>query len=171
MKRTGLFITSFFGLGIMFTKPALAVCPICTLAVGAGVGFSRWLGIDDSIAGLWIGGLTVSLIEWTLQWFSKKEIYFRYRGIITAVSYYALIVIPLYFAGVMGHPQNALPPFGMDRLLLGIITGSLGFYVGAKWYFYLKEKNAGRAHFPFQKVVMPIAPLIIASIIFYIVGK
>jgi hypothetical protein len=35
----------------------------------------------------------------------------------------------------------------------------------------LKQKNGGKAHFPFEKVVLPVAPLIILSVIFYFVTK
>ena len=59
----------------------------------------------------------------------------------------------------------------LDKLLLGTIVGSFGFWAGAEWYYYLKEKNHGHAYFPFQKVVMPISPLIILSIIFYFITK
>jgi hypothetical protein len=151
--------------GLFFlTGKALAVCPVCTIAVGAGVGFSRWLGIDDTVTGLWIGGLTVSMIIWTLTWLDKKAILFRGRTIVTTLAYFALIVLPLYPMKIIGHPYNKL--WGMDKLLLGILIGSLFFFLGAWSYNIIKEKR-GQAHFPFQKVVMPIFPLIILSIIFY----
>ncbi|MDD2732155.1 MAG: hypothetical protein PHI53_03090 [Candidatus Pacebacteria bacterium] len=172
MKKIFLCLAALFGIFIAFTEKALAVCPICTIAVGAGVGLSRWLGIDDSITGLWIGGLTVSIITWTLSWFDKKNIKFRGRTIITILGYYSLIVVPLYFMGIMGNPLNTLCACGViDKLLLGIIVGSIAFWFGASWYYYLKEKNQGRAYFPFQKVVMPVSPLILLSIIFYFLTK
>lgn len=155
----------------LVAKQALAVCPLCTIAVGAGVGLSRWLGIDDSITGLWIGGLTVSLIEWTESWFDKKHIHFAHRHWATIVGYYSLVVIPLYFTGIMGHPANAVYGRWVDRLTVGIVVGSLGFWFGAEWYYALKTKNNGRAYFPFQKVIMPISPLVLMSIIFYIVTR
>lgn len=171
MKKVLIFVLSIFGLNLLMAKQALAVCPICTIAVGAGVGLSRWLGIDDSISGLWIGGLTVSMITWTLSWFDKKNIHFRGRALATTVGYYLLIVAPLYFMGVMGNPLNAICDCGLDKLLIGIIVGSIAFWFGAEWYFNLKEKNGGHAYFPFQKVVMPVSPLIIMSLIFYFLTK
>ncbi len=153
----------------LFVCSAQAVCPICTVAVGAGVGLSRWLGIDDTITGLWIGGLTVSIIMWTIDWLDRKNIYFRERKTIIAVVYYLLIVAPLYWMDIVGHPFNKI--WGIDKLLLGIVFGSIVFWFGAGWYSYLKEKNNGHAHFPFQKVVMPVSPLIILSFIFYFLTK
>ena len=62
----------FFILFCSWITSSYAICPICTLAVGAGVGLSRWLGVDDTVTGLWIGGLTVSMILWTIFWADKK---------------------------------------------------------------------------------------------------
>ena len=171
MKRTIIIVLLVIGSSLLMAKQALAVCPICTIAVGAGVGLSRWLGIDDSITGLWIGGLTVSMITWTLSWFDKKNIHFRGRALVTIIGYYLLIVVPLYFMGIMGNPLNTICDCGLDKLLIGIVVGSIAFWFGAEWYFNLKEKNDGHAYFPFQKVVMPIAPLIIMSLIFYFLTK
>lgn len=155
----------------LFSKQALAVCPICTVAVGAGVGFSRSLGVDDSIIGLWIGGLTVSMIIWTISWLKEKNIKFRFSSIITTILYYSIVVLPLYFMGIMASPFSSLCACGVDKIFLGVIVGSLGFLFGANWYKEIKENNNNRAYFPFQKVVMPIAPLLIMSIIFYLITK
>ena len=171
MKKKATLFLSTFAIGLLFAKKALAVCPICTIAVSAGVGLSRYLGIDDAITGLWIGGLTVSMITWTESWLDKKNINFKGRLYANIAGYYALIIIPLYYSKIIGNPLNTLCACGLDRLLFGIIAGSIAFWCGASWYFYLKEKNGGHAYFPFQKVAMPIAPLIILSITYYFLTK
>jgi hypothetical protein len=149
--------------------PALSVkavvCPVCTIAVTACVGLSRWLGIDDTISGVWMGGLLMSLSIWTVQWLNKKNIRFKGRKITVLLSYYLITIIPLYFINFIGQPYNKI--FGIDKLVVGLIIGGISFYAGAKYYQYIKAKNNGHAYFPFQKVVMPIIPLIISSIIFY----
>jgi hypothetical protein len=155
--------------GILLASSAQAVCPICTIAVVGGVGLSRWLGIDDSITGLWVGGLIVSFIMWTIKWFEKKNIRFKGRDSVTILAFYALTIVPLYFTDILGHPLNKL--WGIDKLILGIIVGSVFFTLGDKFCCYLKSKNEGKAHFPFQKVVLPIIPLLILSFIFYLITK
>lgn len=167
-KNIGLFIV-FFTYFILSPQKALAICPVCTIAVGTGLGFSRWLGIDDVITALWIGGLTVSMIMWTLNWFSKKGLNFQFEKIIITFFYYLIIIIPLYWTGIIAHPENQI--WGIDKLLFGVILGSLAFLSGALSYNYLKKKNNNRAFFPFQKVVMPVSPLIILSIVFWLVTK
>lgn len=146
-----------------------AVCPICTIAVGAGIGLAQWLGIDDTITGLWIGGFTVSLIVWTTTWLTKKNIRFFGRKPLIVVLYYGLILIPLYYKGIIGHELNKL--WGIDKLLLGIIVGSVLFSAGTIWYEYLKKQNDGKSYFRLQKILMPIAPLIIMSFVFYCITK
>lgn len=166
-----IYLLFIFTISFLFAKKVLAVCPICTIAVGTGVGFSRWLGIDDTITGLWIGGLIVSMITWTEGWLKKKNIRFRGRTLINILAYYTLIITPLYYSGIIGNPFNTLCACGLDKLLFGIIAGSSTFWFGESWYFYLKERNNGHAYFPFQKVVMPVLPLIILSIIYYFLTK
>jgi len=171
MKKYFLFFSLIL---LLFAPGVLAVCPVCTVAVGAGVGFSRYLGIDDTIAGLWIGALIVSVSMWTINWLEKKNLRFAYRGALVTAGYYLISVLPLFtlkIGGetVMGHPFNKL--WGIDKLLLGIIIGSLAFYGSAISYESLKKKNDGHAHFPFQKVAMPVAALLILSGVFYFVTK
>ena len=161
------FAVSFFTLGIFGTISANAICPICTVAVAGGVGLARWLGVDDTVTGIWIGGLMVSLIMWTINWFEKKNIRFWQRGLITTLLYHGLVVVPLIWIDVIGHPLNKI--WGMDKLLFGIIAGSLVFLGAVYLYEFLKRKNNNSAHFPFEKVAFPVAALIIASGIMYFV--
>ena len=150
---------------------AAAVCPVCTVAVGAGLGLSRWLGIDDAITGLWIGGLLLSVTIWTINWLEGRNIRFRFRGIAIGALYFSLAIIPLYYARIVSSPVDFFCSCFKDSLLLGVFTGSSGFYFGATLYEYLKERNGGHAHFPFEKVAMPIAPLVILSVVFYFLTK
>jgi len=155
----------------------MAVCPICTVAVASGVGFSRWIGIDDTITGLWIGALTLSMAFWNINWFDKKKIHFKFRNIITVLAYYLLVVFPLWGMGIIGNKLGALEVFGtestlsMDKLTLGIMVGTFAFWTSVLWYAHMKAKNNGRAHFPFEKVVIPNALLIILSFAFFFLTK
>lgn len=167
IKKYLTFLILLFILTLIPTS-AQAVCPVCTIAVAGGVGFSRWLGIDDTITGLWIGGLIVSFIFWTINWLNKKNIRFFGRKIIITVAYYLLTILPLYYTNIMGHHLNKI--WGIDKLLFGITIGSIAFLAGALTYQKVKEKR-GKAHFHFQKVLMPIAPLIILSLVFYFLMK
>ena len=71
--KTFVFVFSLFAIRyLLFVNEVDAVCPVCTVAVIGGLGLSRWLGIDDAITGIWIGGLIISLSLWFTDWLYKK---------------------------------------------------------------------------------------------------
>jgi hypothetical protein len=160
---------NFMVLTLLLVTPVYAVCPLCTFAVGAGIGLTQWLGIDDTITGLWVGGLVVSMIIWTICWLNKRNVHFLGRKILITLLYFTFILGSLYYKDVIGHPLNKL--WGMDRLLLGIVVGSITFFVGHLTYEYVKKNNNGCAYFPLQKVIMPVMPLVLLSIFFYFLTK
>lgn len=169
MNKKIYLIISFVLANFILVPAAKAVCPVCTLTVGAFVGLSRWLKIDDTISGIWIGALTVSMFMWTINWLNNKNIRFMGRKIIIFISYYGLIIASLYYIHFMGNPENKI--WGYDKLGMGIVWGSIIFYAAEKIYDYLKVKNNNRAYFPWQKVAMPVVGLLIASGIFYFLTK
>ena len=61
--------------------------------------------------------------------------------------------------------------WGIDKFLLGTIVGTVCFWVGARWYLNIKRNHGGHAMFPFQKVVMPISLLLVATVIFWFITK
>jgi hypothetical protein len=155
-------------IGIAFLalpKLTFAVCPVCTVAVGAGLGLAEYFGIDDSISGLWIGALIVSMSLWTINWLDGKNIRFKGRKILIFLAYYAIIILPLYWKGKIGHPLNRL--CGIDKLLFGIILGSILFSAGVLFHNYIRKRNGNISYFKGQKIVFGVAPLVIASIILY----
>lgn len=170
MNKAKIFLP-LLGLGLLSARTAQAICPICTIVVSSGVGLSRYMGVDDSVSGLWVGGLTVSAIAWTFEWMEKKKINFKGKVPVTIIGYYALVLSAFYFTNFMSNPIQTICKCATDKLFLGIVVGSAGFWMGANWYYYLKEKNDGHALFPFQKVVFPVTPLILSSIFFYFLTK
>jgi hypothetical protein len=165
MKRFCAFSAALFGLSLAL--PAQAVCPVCTVAVGAGIGLSRWLGVDDLVTGVWVGGLIVSLTIWTLDWFGRKKLRFQGDLVSVAALYYLLVLVPLWYSGTIGHPLNTL--WGVDKLILGTAAGSVVFLAAARIHDLLKKKNGGRSYFPFQKVALPVGTLLAASFFAYII--
>lgn len=179
-KKTygSILITSILTiLSLLKYKVAEAVCPLCTVAVASGVGFSRWLGIDDTISGLWIGALTLSMAFWNINWFIKKKIKFVFMKPITVIAYYAIVIWPLWGMGIIGNKLGELKPFGMegvisiDKLTLGVLVGTFTFWTSVEWYEHIKAKNNGHAHFPFEKVAIPIGSLILFSLVFFFLTR
>ena len=154
-------------------KAALAVCPVCTIAVGAGLGLSRWLGIDDMVSGIWVGGLIVSLSFWLTDWLLKKKVkYAEKLGrdilILLSVAFWSFITFfPLWKAGIIGHPNSMV--LGMDKLIFGSIIGAGVFLLGV--YADKKVRQIkGRQLFNYQRVAFPVVSLLIASLVVYFYG-
>lgn len=172
-----------------FAKSALAVCPVCVVAVGAGMGLCRWLGVDDAVSSIWIGALIVALGIWTTFWLAKKKLArlnaaspqfrvaklfnwvgpFKYDKFVVSVAYYALTIVPLYSADIIGHPLNKI--FGIDKIIFGSAVGVAVFCLGVWLNDFLKIKNSGKVFFPYQKVAIPVLLLILTSIIMYFTVK
>lgn len=155
-------------LGLFIAEKALAVCPVCVFGVGAGVGLTRYLKIDDTITGLWIGGLIVGLIIWTIDFFKKRNINFKGIEILITLIYYSFIFGPLYYYDLLGHSLNKI--WGIDKLIFSITLGSVCFLAFEK-HFRITRARRGKSLFRYQKVVWAILPLIILSIIFYFITK
>jgi len=154
---------------LSLVKVTYAICPVCIVAVGAGVGIAEEFGVDDTIAGLWVGALIIAMAWWTVNWLIKKNWCFKGCGSLTFLAYYLLTLVPLYYSGIIGKELNKL--WGMDKLLLGVLAGSVLFYIGTRYHFYLKAKNNDKVYFPFQKVILNLVVLILASGLFYFITK
>jgi hypothetical protein len=140
------------------------VCPVCTVAIAGGVGLLRVLGVDDIISGLWVGGLVLSMSLWLVDWLRKKKVSFRYDTFIITAVMYALTIVPMYYSGMIGSvAYNRI--FGFDKLLVGIVSGSFVFLCGVGFDRYLRSINGGKVVFFYQKVVLPVSFMVIASMI------
>jgi hypothetical protein len=164
-------LAAFLLSSFVFLLPtsASAMCPVCTVAVIGGVGLSRWLGVDDTVTGLWVGAALMSMSLWAINWLNGKKIKFFGQKILVFALVYVSVIWPLYTTNIIGHPINKI--WGIDKLLLGMTLGSLIFIVFALVYLFMKKNNNGHAHFPFEKIVIVVVPLLIASGIFYIITK
>ena len=155
-----------------FIGVADAVCPVCTIAIGAGLEGMRILGVKDVLTGIWAGGLTVSLIGWTAN-------YMRNHGVKNIVWYilnvfvYVGLLAGVYFVPtdnpVVKWWDNCM--WGVDQFLLGVLVGAITFIIMELWYVHIKKNNGGHALFPFQKVVMPFVGLLIMTGIFWAIIK
>ena len=141
------------------------VCPVCVVAIGAGLGLSRWLGIDDVVSSVWIGAFLIAVISWTLSFIKKRNWGFTDDGIVITLLYIVLTFVPLYYAGIVGHPLNQI--FGIDKIIFGSIIGSAVLFLAHWLHLYFKKLNKGKVFFPYQRVAVPVVALTLASLILY----
>ncbi len=147
---------------------AQAFCPVCTVAVGGLLVIFESLGIPDLIfPGIWGGALTVSLISWTAAYMRKKGVRGMGWYLLNFVGYWAILALAYFLpAGkpIVKFGENLI--WGMDQFLLGAILGGVVFFFGGAWYANMKKKNGGRAHFAFEKVVVPVGVVMALTLVF-----
>lgn len=148
---------------------AIATCPVCIVTIAGGLELAKWLGVDDTISGVWIGGLMLASAIWFGNWLEKKKIRFRFSKIVVVILIYLVTLLSLYWMKFIGYECAKI--WGIDKLLVGISAGSIVFYTGVILNNALKERRGGRVYFKFQRVVIPILFLLIPSIIFYIITR
>ena len=167
MKNKYLSLGLLSLIGVMSAGFANAqVCPVCVVAIGAGLGLSRWLGIDDVVSSVWVGAFLIAIISWTLSFMKKKGWGFTDDGIVITLAYIVLTFIPLYYARIVGQPLNQI--WGLDKILVGSIIGTIVLYLGSWFNLYLKKLNSGKVFFPYQRVAVPVVFLILASLTIYL---
>ncbi|MHC1716767.1 MAG: glutaredoxin domain-containing protein [Candidatus Dojkabacteria bacterium] len=167
LKNIGVFFFTLVLFNLLTVAKAYAICPLCTIAVGAGLGFSRYFGIDDLITSVWIGGILMSFSLMLAEKLTKKFKFKWYISeIISIAAFYLMTFIPFHFLKVTGGELNHI--WGVDKIILGSLVGSLLFYGAGKLHTYLMTKY-GKVLFPFQKVVIPVLSLWLGTLIFYII--
>lgn len=146
---------------ILSAAKALAVCPLCTVAVAGGAVFLREYGIDDTITGVWYGALVMSSALWLISWLDKKQYDFRFKRTISLVGMYGLLVAPLYFTRILLQPQNMV--WGVDKMIWGVLLGSVVFALSVWSDHRLRHINEGHVVVHYQKVIIPVVYLALVS--------
>lgn len=165
MKRKLMFIALLFFSLIAFVPFVSAHCPLCTAAVGVGVAVTRFYGVDDMIVGLWIGAFIISTALWLNNAIKKKFI--PLQDHIVTILIFAATIVSFYIGGLF----NASSIFGIDKLLLGIIFGSILVYLGLFISNNVKQINKNKVIFPFQTIAFILALLAITSAIVWLAIK
>ena len=147
----------------LYNMPAWAnpACAVCTVGVAVGLEVARNLGVDDGVIAVWAGALLALIGYWTILWFDKKGWKFFGRNfLLMALS--LSMVAGVYIKDLQYIPKPILI-FYMDPFLFCAILGALILIYSSVFYQWMKARNGGHAHFPFEKVVLPILALTIAG--------
>jgi len=173
-RKNKLFLAAFAVSTLAFPAQSFAfvplICDLCTLGVVAGLAVSRYLGVDDSVVGVWIGAVLVALVAMTNAALEKKNVRFAFRDELVALSYVVFTAVSFHYAGVVGIARNTFfrsTSIFADKIVVSSIVGAIVLVAASKTYQWLKARNGGRAHFPFEKVALPLAALALASLAFH----
>ncbi|MBO5443092.1 MAG: hypothetical protein J6A33_04835 [Alphaproteobacteria bacterium] len=155
------------GLLLLSASPALAnpACAVCTIAVGASLEIARSLGVDDSVVGVWAGAFLVMIGFWTIRWLDKKG--WNFKGRDFWVLFLSVAMIGFMYISHLQYNPNVILIFYLDPFLFSTIVGALVMVYSSEFYQWMKAKNGGHAHFPFEKVVVPVVALALVSTYFY----
>ena len=154
-------------LSLVFVKSAMAnpACAVCTVAVGASLEIARSLGVDDSVVGVWAGAFLVLLGYWTIKWFDKKG--WNFKGRDWTIIIVSVAMIGFMYISELEYHSEVIGILYIDPFLFSTIVGALVLIWSSDFYQWMKAKNGGHAHFPFEKVVVPVVALFLASAYFY----
>lgn len=146
---------------VVYPAYANPACAVCTVGVAVGLEIARNLGVDDAVIAVWAGAMLALIGYWTILWFDKKGWNFKFRNqILMALS--LSMIAGVYIKDLTYTPKPILI-FYMDPFLFCTLLGAAILIYSSVFYQWMKKKNGGHAHFPFEKVVLPIAALAIAS--------
>ncbi|HBP26705.1 MAG TPA: hypothetical protein DD611_01835 [Alphaproteobacteria bacterium] len=155
-----------FGLlmGVLLPVSAFAnpACPVCTVAIGASLEVARHIGVPDSVVGLWAGAMLALLGYWTIKFFDMRGWNWWGRNFMLMVLSVSTIGFA-YLGTVKYNPVWICGMFRADPVLFGTLCGAAIFIVTEKLYDFMKVRNGGHAHFPFEKVVLPVIALALVS--------
>ena len=155
-----LFLSFFANITAAFANPA---CVVCTVAIGASLEIARKLGISDNIVGLWAGALFALLGYWLILWFDKKNWHFKGRNFI--LMFLSVAMIGFMYLGELVYSPQVIGFLYIDQFLLASLCGAFLYIFSQKFYAFMKNLNNGHAHFPFEKVVLPLALLFVVSFV------
>lgn len=151
---------------VNFANATPLMCTMCTAGIASGLGIAKLLGVPETVIGLWCGALLLAIGQWSVYLISKKKQLNLFYKICVILSSFVLI-IPLYLGESPTIAFNENKICCIDAFLFSNIAGVIVALASALLYQYMKKKNGGHPHFPYERVVLPLCVLIIMSFVFY----
>ena len=99
-----------------------------------------------------------------LKWMDKKGWRFAGRDFIILTS--SVLMILFMYISQLTYTPKAILIFWIDPFLFATICGALVLHYSSEFYQWMKRKNGGHAHFPFEKVVVPVVALCLTAWLF-----
>ncbi len=153
---------------------ALAHCPLCTIGAGAVATGAMFLGIANSVIGVFMGAFAVALGLWISKYVNYK---WRYKDELLAVVSWVLTVMPLQpmfksytsiyimWFGEYGSVFNRT--YIIEKFIIGSIVGAFIVYLSP--YISKKITMIRGKTVSFQGMIITFTLLILVGIIFQIV--
>lgn len=147
------FCLSLFASVKSFANPACTT--LCPALIGSSLALAKYFGVKNEVVGVLTGALLVVFGYWMIRFCEKRKWNFWMRNQILMLVSLASVAF-VYKTELVYTPRLHWNLLYIDSFLLAVLCGALAHIVGVHIYAWMKEKNGGHAHFPFEKVVVPI---------------
>lgn len=153
---------------LLFPSIVSAHCPLCVAGAAFGITLTRWVGVDDSISGVWIAALLGAISFWTYSLVSKKiSLSASKKAILKPLIYVLIFGLTLWSFYKFQLVIRMSQLMGLDKLTFGMLTGGALFYlVDILDNFVIKKE--GKVFFPYQRIVVSLGSMATLSLVIYI---
>lgn len=151
---------------LLFPGTIHAHCPLCVAGTAFGITLTRYLGVDDSVTGIWIGALLGAMSFWGYTALVKN----LKKGPMVWLKptlYLAIFASTLWSFYKFNLVIRMEKMWGLDKLTFGILVGGVAFYLVEIVNNLIMKKN-GKSLFPYQRVVFSLGMVALLSIVDYI---
>lgn len=147
---------------------AYAQCPVCVVTVGGGLIIAKKLGIDDLLVSIWLSGLNTALAYWFANAVKSKAKILK-NGFLWSLAFYLLTIGYLVMSKQVGHRGNTF--LHIDKVIFGMTFGYILSLAAILIDRLIRKKNSGKVLFYYQKVIIPLAMLIVSTVVFLFLIK
>ncbi len=143
------------------------MCPLCVAGAAIGLSIARYYGVDDTVVGVWLGALAISSAIWAMRVSNNriKKQYVPAQSFAIAVIVALAMVLPFYYAGFFrGMPNMPDSVLGVNKVLLGLVVGSILTYAGVPASNAAKRRGV---HVPYQATILTLSLLMVFSVLFW----
>ena len=143
----------FASIGKAFANPACTT--VCPAVIGASLALAKYFGVKNEVVGVLTGALLVVFGYLMIRFCEKRNWNFWFRNQILMLLSLASVAF-VYKKELEYTPKLHWNFLYIDSFLLAVLCGAAAHILGVHIYAWMKEKNGGHAHFPFEKVLVPI---------------
>lgn len=158
-----VFLLSLIIYLFVFTSVSYAHCPLCVAGAGVGLSISRFIGIDDSIFGLWMAAFLGALALWFSN--SIKRKFFPFQSDLIYILFFVVTLLSFYKFGLINEHNGLIG--NMPKLTFGVILGGIVFYLVDKLNGLIR-KVKGKVLFAYQPIVFSLGAILLLSFLIYI---
>ncbi|MBI3190155.1 hypothetical protein HYZ41_00470 [archaeon] len=133
------------------------------------VATARVAGVDDAIVGTLIGAFTISTAFWASRFIAKRlkrKIYLQ--EYIISIAFLVMTIWGFFWSGISGTEKEYLYIIGMERLVFGMLLGSVIAAASFEFHKLIRKNNMNKNYFPLQGVVIPLVVMGVADVLLYL---